>query len=253
MKQQDWISRRFAAPRQRRLYCLPYAGGSTAVFSSWPARLGPDIEVCPVLLPGREARIGEPTPARMADLVPPLAEGLAAHLAAAPATPYALFGHSMGALIAFEVSRRLAALGLPAPERLFLSAAGPVRGPERVDKHRLDDRDLLQTLRRMNGTPAEFFDDPDLVALLLPMIRADFTLAETFSVPDGVVQPVPITAFAGAQDGSISPAEVDRWRRHTTGGFDLHVLPGDHFYIHAPAPVLEVIARHVSSAHPTRT
>ncbi|MEX5637719.1 thioesterase II family protein [Parafrankia sp. FMc2] len=239
-----WFSTRFRNPSARvHLYCFPYAGGGSSVFSKWPDGLGPEVEVRPVLLPGRESRISEPAYASMDELLPRLLNGLAPQLE----TPFVLFGHSMGALVAFELACGLLRAGLPAPSRLFLSAAGPRRGPHLTDKSRLRDPELLESLRRMNGTPPEFFDDPDLVELLLPIIRADFTLAETFQVATDVVLPVPITGLAGSVDPEARPADVGTWRAHTTRDFRLEVLPGDHFFIHDQRRVLDVLARDLGS------
>ncbi|MES5816913.1 alpha/beta fold hydrolase [Streptomyces sp. RG80] len=225
---QQWtVQRSGDRPAAVRLFLLPYAGGSSSAFSSWPELLDPGIEACPVVLPGRERRIAEPPVPRMSQLVPPLIEGLVPHLR----PPFAFFGHSMGALIAFETTRRLLLHGLPAPEHLFLSAACPTRSRHRNDRHRLGDEELVTELRELSGTPPEFFDAPELVALLLPTIRADFELAETYEVPEGTRLPVPITVFAGERDPSFPPSEAKAWQRHTTGSFAHHVLPGDHFFL----------------------
>jgi surfactin synthase thioesterase subunit len=223
-----------------QLFLLPYAGGSSRAFSSWPELLDPGIEACPVVLPGRERRIAEPAVPRMSELVPSLAEGLIPHLR----PPFAFFGHSMGALIAFELVRKLLLHGLPAPAHLFLSAAGPTRARHRSDRHRLSDEELVTELRELSGTPPEFFDAPELISLLLPTIRADFELAETYEVPEGTRLPVPITAFTGEQDPSFPPSEAEAWQRHTTGSFALHVLPGDHFFLNDQAgPMAKVIGQ----------
>ncbi|XVQ85639.1 thioesterase II family protein [Microbispora siamensis] len=245
-----WFFQRNGNPAARlRLYCLPYAGGGSSAYASWQALLGREIEVCPIVLPGREGRMLESPISSMDALVPSLAEGLAPHLT----RPYALFGHSMGALIAFELARRLVAYRLPAPAMLLLSGAGPVRDPRRENTHHLGDAELLDSLRRMNGTPPEFFGNPELVELLLPTIRADLQLAETFSVPDAVRIPVPITAFAGSADPYAGPAIVGGWRRHAAAGFALHELPGDHFFVRNAETLVPLIAGELAGAHSART
>jgi len=236
---QRWISQRYQSESATsRLYCVPYAGGSSAIFSSWSAILGPSVEICPLVLPGREERFSEPAATVMVDLVSQLTHALGEE----PGLPFAVFGHSMGGLIAFELARQLQQLAVPMPTQVFLSACAPVRAPERLRRHQLSDPDLVEELRRMNGTPAEFFEEPDLVELLLPTIRADFELAETYAAPAGSRIGVPITAFAGEGDASVKPAEVAGWQAHTTKDFTMHRLTGDHFFIHEAAPVLSVIA-----------
>jgi len=235
-----WISRRHHNPAAAlRLFCLPYGGGGTQIFAEWPALLGPELEIVPVLLPGREERIGEPAATRMDELIPALADGLAEQL---PDRPFALLGHSMGGLIAFQLACQLALVGLPAPVHLFLSGCGPVADPDRRQQHKLTDAELIDSLKRTNGTPSEFFESQDLVDLLLPTIRADFALAETFSVRADDSLPVPITAFAGRRDLSAGPDEVRSWRRHTTAEFSLHTMPGGHFFIHDCPRMLGLIA-----------
>lgn len=234
-----WISRRYRSESATsRLYCVPYAGGSSVIFSSWSALLGPAVEICPLVLPGREERFSEPAATVMAELVAELADALTEE----PDLPFAIFGHSMGGLVAFELARQLEQLAAPMPTQLFLSACAPVRAPERTRRHGLSDPDLIEELRLMNGTPAEFFDEPDLMELLLPTIRADFQLAEAYTAPAGSRIGVPITAFAGEDDASVKPAEVAGWQAHTTKDFTLHRLSGDHFFIHDVAPVLAVVA-----------
>ena len=232
-----WTLLRNPKPHARtRLFCLPYAGGSTHAFANWEAHAGPDLEICPVLLPGREERLGEHTPSSMDALVPALAEGLEPFLD----RRYAILGHSMGGMIAFALALHLA--GRSSPAHLFLSACCPDHDPERPYRHTLSDPDLVELLRAMNGTPREFFEHADLVSLLLPMVRADFTLSETFQVPDTARVPIPVTAFAGADDPDAPTERVEAWHRHTDT-FSLHVLPGDHFFVHQATPMLEVITQ----------
>jgi medium-chain acyl-[acyl-carrier-protein] hydrolase len=223
-----------------RLLCLPYAGGGTRAFASWVAAAGPDLEICPVLLPGREERLGEPAASSMNALLPALAQGLEPFLD----RRYAILGHSMGAMIAFALARHLA--GRKAPVHLFLSACGPRRDPERPYWHTLSDSDLIVLLKTMNGTPQEFFNHPELVSLLLPMVRADFTLSETFEVPERERLAIPITAFAGTDDPDAPPSLVRPWRDHTTEDFSFHLMPGDHFFLHRAEPMLAAITKSLS-------
>ncbi|MEV0230697.1 alpha/beta fold hydrolase [Nonomuraea sp. NPDC050786] len=233
-----WISWRHRNPAASvRLYCLPYAGGGTRIFDGWPALLGEGVEVCPILLPGREDRITEQPVSRLSDLVPALLEGLAPTMT----KPYAIYGHSMGGLVAFELARRLCAEGARMPAHLYVSGCGPKPIPPARRAGELSDEQFIEKLRGMNGTPPEFFEDRDLVDLLLPAIRADFRLSEDSSVREGVRLPVPLTAFAGEHDPSAPPAEVERWREHAVAGFAFHVHPGDHFFIHDCPPMVGAI------------
>jgi medium-chain acyl-[acyl-carrier-protein] hydrolase len=231
-----WFSRRYLnSSASLRVYCFPCAGGGTAMFDSWPEAVSPWAEICPVLLPGREERIMEPPPTHMAELIPALADGIQDELAE---RPFAFFGHSMGGYIAFELARELGARGHSAPVHVFLAGCGPEQALGDPRKHVLPDGDFIDMLKTMKGTPREFFDDPDLVDLLLPTIRADFQLAETYVAPPDARLPVPLTAFAGAGDDQVTPGEVALWERHTAATFSLRVVPGDHFAFQASPAVL---------------
>lgn len=233
-----WVSWRHKDDAARmRLFCLPYAGGGTRIFDGWT--LGADVEVCPVVLPGREDRIAEEPVSRIERLVPMLAEGLAPSMT----KPFALYGHSMGGLVAFELARRLCELGGPRPVALFVSGCGPARLPEARRIHGLPRAEFIEELRRMNGTPPEFFEDPDLVDLLLPVIRGDFELSETAEVGREETLAIPLTAFAGEQDDHALEPEVRQWRQHTTAAFAFHSYPGDHFFMHDCPEMLDTIAR----------
>jgi medium-chain acyl-[acyl-carrier-protein] hydrolase len=224
-----------------RLFCLPYAGGGASVYREWAGALGDSVEVCPVQLPGREARFGEPAFTRIGPLVEALADALGPHLD----RPFALFGHSLGALVAFELARRLRRSGRPGPSHLFVSGcrAPQVRRAERL-VHTLPDAAFRQELRRLGGTPAELLANDELMDLVLPTLRADFALCETYEYADGFPLPCPVTALGGRDDGAIGRDDLEAWRVHTTARFAAHVLPGDHFFVRsARARVLAEIRR----------
>ncbi|WP_052032532.1 thioesterase II family protein [Streptomyces viridochromogenes] len=255
MTQQQSRSRARTAPRWTvarparpdaavRLFCFPYAGGGSSIFRSWHTHLDDGIEVCPVLLPGREERYSEPAFTRADALVAALAE----HLAPVFDKPFAFFGHSMGGQIAFALARHLAAVGAPTPSRLFL--AGCVPQHSRVLRHELPDEQLVAEIREMNGAPPEVLANEEVLQLLLPMIRADFALAED-SVPPAEAQvTTPVTAFAGADDPEAGHDEVRLWARHTTGSFESFELKGDHFFLHQPAALLDLVARRLTTPVP---
>ena len=210
-----------------RLFCLPYAGAGAGAYARWPAAFGPDVEVRAVQLPGRESRIGEPP-----GINP---DALASVLASSAAGPYAVFGHSMGGRLAFEVVRRLAAAGVPLPLRLYLSGcrapdqiqAGPLDGLSRVG-----DGELVARLRAGGGLPAEVAGQPELLALLLPALRADFAWLDGYIYTPSEPLPIPIVCFAGTRDRAVPADQMRGWQRHTSAGFALHVLPGGHFFPH---------------------
>jgi len=225
-----WLGRqrRTQAPRLR-LFCFPYAGGNSQIFRTYPPSLPGDVEVCAVKLPGREKRFGEPP----LESVEAIVDGLASVLGGELDLPFAIFGHSLGALAGFELARRLAATSGRSPEHLWVSGH---RAPHLPDPnpliHDCPDDEIVAELRRLNGTPQEVFDSPELLALLLPLLRADFTAAETYVYRQAAPLECPITALGGARDELVSPEELEPWREYSSAQFRLEMFPGDHFFIH---------------------
>jgi len=219
----------------RRLLCFPYAGGGGAVFRGWARSLPETIDVAGVVLPGRERRLDEEPWKRVPGLVAALVEDIGPALA----PPYFLFGHSLGAIVAFEFARALIAEGLPGPERLLVSGcrAPHVPNPNPI-LHRLGDPQLISALEDLGGTPSEVAAHSELMALMLPVLRADFELYEAYTWPGGEPVPFGITAFHGARDALVARELVERWGEVTCGGFRLRVLPGDHFFLHTSEPQL---------------
>lgn len=207
------------------------------MYLPWRTQLGECVEVCAVQLPGRGNRFLEPSLENMEELVVAITDALVEQ----PPGPFSFFGHSMGALLAFEVCRRLESLRLPLPERLIVSGCDspqhllPPKGLSRMPHAQ-----LIDELHNYNGTPLEVLRDSDLMALLLPAIRADFSLIENYQYQPGSPLTVPIIAFAGRQDeGRIS--NVEKWQRETTATFQLHWFDGDHFFVQSDSK--NVIAR----------
>lgn len=226
-----WIAYHRPRPAPRvRLFCFPYAGGGASIYRGWSAALHPDIEVWPVQLPGREGRIREPAFSRADELVAALLGGLAEPLARGP---FAFFGHSMGALIAFELARALRLAGTAGPLHLFVSARRSPDLPARDDDiHDLPEPEFRARLRELNGTPEAVLEHPELMDLLGPLLRADFTLSETHDFVPGPPLACPITAFGGRDDADVTADDLSAWRRQTTAAYRLTMLAGDHFFLH---------------------
>jgi len=226
-----------------RLYCLPHAGASASVYLRWQRALPDWISVHPVELPGRGRRLGEAPVTHFAELVAQLAHGLEAELA----RPYALFGHSMGAVLAFELARSASAQGKP-PLALFVSGTTPgFRGRSIVELEPRDDARLLSELRRLGGTRPEVFEHPELRELALDVFRADVALCRSYRRSEGSLLGCPVHAFGGAIDHP-GPEALHEWQAHASRPITLDVFPGGHFFVQsAEAQVLAQLTRHLRS------
>ena len=224
-----WITRPRPSPRARlRLLCLPHAGGGASAFRGWADALPAEVEVCPVQLPGREDRLAEPPFDRLAPLVQALADAVEPLLS----LPFAVFGHSNGALVGFELARALRARGRPQPVHLFASGRrAPDLPPDRPPIHSLPEADFLAELEELGGLPRELLEHRELLELLLPMLRADVAVHETYRFQEQPPLACPITAYAGVADPKVSRPQVEAWARHTAGRFTLRTFPGGHFYL----------------------
>lgn len=236
-----WFHRPRPVERPRvRLWCLPYAGGAATAFHTWPGDLPDDIEVVAIALPGRSFRLREPPYRRMTDLVTALLKEMTPHLRA----PYVIFGHSMGAAIGYELCQRLAASGEALPATLLVSGRRAPHVPPRGEPlYRLPDQQFMANLRDFYGTPDEVLRNRELQELVLPALRADLELLETWTSPEYAPLPAPIAAFAGEHDVGVDIADVEAWRQHTSSSFVLHTIPGDHMFLHgAQAGLLSLVA-----------
>ena len=224
-----WIMRPRPNPRAAlRLFCLPHAGGGASTFRGWADQLPADVEVCPVQLPGRENRIAEAP----YDRVGPLVEALAGALAGWSEIPFAVFGHSNGALIGFELARHLRRTGAPGPVHLFASGRrAPDVAQRGRDIHALPEADLLEDLRELGGLPAAILENAEIRALILPLLRADMALTENYQFAEEAPLDIPITGYGGLADPKVSREELEAWGRHTAAGFRARFFPGDHFYL----------------------
>lgn len=212
-----------------RLFCFPYAGGGASAYHSWIGDLAPAVEVCPVQLPGREGRTRESLETSLAGLLARLTPALGPWLE----PPYALFGHSMGGLVAFALAREIGRAGYPAPAKLVVSGAGAPHTPStNPPLSGLPDEQFLERIRALDGTQSEVFENPELIELLLPVLRADLTLCETAAILRDPPIGCPIAAYGGASDEAVPRHRLEAWAELTSGAFRLRLFPGDHFFLH---------------------
>ena len=222
-------------PGTPQLFCFAHAGGGPSFFRPWRTALAPGIAVCPVALPGREARLDEQPFRRITELVEPLGAALLPHLDAD--RPYALFGHSMGAVAAYEVARWLTSHARTGPACLLVSGRrAPSAAPIRQRISELPDGQFLAAVRQLNGIPPEVLREPELLSMLLPALRADFELAETYQPLPGGGLGCPVAAYLGTSDPEVTPAGVLDWQQVTTAEFSVRVFRGDHFYLKGDRP-----------------
>lgn len=212
-----------------RLVCVPYAGGGAAVFHSWAAHLPATVEPWAVRMPGRDARLAEASRTDLCATAGELADALAPSLSG----PYAFFGHSLGAFLAFETVRALRARGVPEPVLLAVSARNaPQQLTYTGTVHRLPDEEYLDVLdRRYGAIPPLIREDAQMRAMYLPILRADTTMLETYRYLPGPALSCPVVAYGGTQDPETSAESLAGWRKMTRGGCTEVLLPGDHFFL----------------------
>ncbi|WP_175408013.1 thioesterase II family protein [Streptomyces sp. TRM64462] len=224
--------RRFdeALPDAPRLICFPHAGGSASVYAPLARLLSGPLEVLAVQYPGRQDRRTEAPATSVTDLAARIAERLEAG-GVTGERPYAFFGHSMGALVAYESARALQSRSAPAPARLFLSGrSAPGPRPDRHDRLH-DDAAILAAVRALGGTDASVLDDPELVDMVMPALRADYGALASYAWRPGPALNAPLTALVGDSDPVVPVASVSGWARHTTGDDEVLVFAGGHFYL----------------------
>ncbi|MGD8212189.1 MAG: thioesterase II family protein [Desulfobacterales bacterium] len=245
MKNDVWIKRSRQDPQTRfRLFCFPYAGGGASFFRTWRERLGPDIEVCAVQLPGREERLTETPFVKLSSLIDVLTEVLYPYLD----LPFAFFGHSLGSLISFELTRRLRRQKAPGPMQLFVSGH---RAPQIPDPdppiHHLPDAEFIEELGRFNGTPKAVLENPELMEVFMPLLRSDIGLDETYVYDHEAPLDCPISAFGGLEDKEVSREELAGWHDQTRSRFNIQMFPGDHFFLNGKKSddVLEIISKDI--------
>lgn len=234
----------YRRPRRKallRLFCFPYAGGGASLFRTWLDFLPAEIAVVPVQLPGRENRLFENPVTQFSTLVALLAEALSPCLD----LPYACFGHSMGALLSFELVRFLRRKGYPLPVHLFVSARSAPQLPDLDPSvHTLPDGAFVEEIRRLQGTPEAILQNTELLQILLPLLKADFALCKNYIYQEEAPLACPVTAFGGVQDGEISRMDLQAWSKQTSGPFRLRFFAGDHFFLQTErVALLEALGR----------
>lgn len=218
-----------------RLFCFPYAGGTAAVFRNWPQYLPSEIELCAVQYAGRGSRLAEPLGGDVLEVMNGVYQDLQPFLK----KPFAFFGHSMGALVSYEFARRLQQEQQPEPFQLFVSGccAPHVRSFDELT-YNLPEPEFIAELRRLQGTPEEVLDNAELMQLMMPIIRADFKVSQTYEYVPGPPLECSIRAFGGLKDEMVPREKVEAWSEHTRGSFRAQMLPGDHFFLNTSQSLL---------------
>ena len=218
-----------------RLFCLPFAGGGASTYRLWPSQLPGVVEVCPVQLPGREERYREPAFTSLIGLSRAVAREMTPFLD----RPFALFGHSMGALLAFEIARALRHSRAASPAALLLAAyPEPDASSARAPIHHLPDAAFIAEMRRLQGTSEAVLDNQELMAFVLPILRADFRACDTYRYTPEPPIDCPIVAYGGRDDQEVSLRDLDQWRVHTTASFERRLFDGNHFFIQSQRELL---------------
>lgn len=222
---------------KRRLFCFPHAGGGAAAFYRWSRYLPDDVALVPMRLPGREDRMAEPAYTDLAKLADDAAEAVAS-LASLPSI---FVGHSLGGYVALEVARRLLDTSQFAPTKLVVAACGAPRGgPAKSPIGHLPDDQFIEAVSdRYDGIPDAVRNHPELMAMVLPALRADIQMIETYDYQPSEPLPIDILAIGGTNDVGVSPHRLNEWRGVTSAQFQMRLFPGGHFFLH-PAPRREV-------------
>lgn len=216
-----------------RLFCFPYAGGASEVYRSWQRWFPEQVDLCLVHLPGRGKRLRENAFTDTLALVKAIADRMPPEID----VPYALYGHSMGATLAFELARELFRRGCASPRHLFVSGR---RAPQRKRTERstfnLPHDEFIAELRRLNGTPREVLENPELLELFMGLLRADFEMVETYQYHPGEPLSCPITVYGGVDDKEVPAQGCDEWKEQTSASCKVRIVSGDHFFIRNPVP-----------------
>jgi len=242
-----WIE--YSAPNPgaaTRLFCFPYAGGSASIYRPWNGAPLEQVEVCPIQTPGRENRIADKPFTHLRTLAKAVADVIPLD------KPFALFGHSVGALLCFEVARELRRRRAAVPFHLFVSGcSAPNLCPNRPPRFNLTREQLLAEIRKLGGTPEEVLEDSELLDLVLPAIRADFSLFDTYDYRDERPFDFAVTALTGDADPEVDSLETLQWHIQTDNKFQHYQFPGNHFFLHeSSGDVRALIAKEVDATAP---
>jgi medium-chain acyl-[acyl-carrier-protein] hydrolase len=242
----QWLSTpNRTAQAQLQLFCFPFAGGGTAAYFPWSKLLPPEVALCSIRLPARESRMREKPYTQMAPLVQDLANVLAPYLD----RPFAFFGHSLGALIAFEMARYLRREKMAQPLHLFASGHRAPQLPDPDSPLYLlpDDEFVREMSRRYNGVPKEILQSSELLNLFLPVMRADATVLDTYVYSDEPPLAFPISAYSGDRDHSVRQNEMEGWHLQTQGPFQFTMFAGDHFFVRSnQAQVVQTLSKELA-------
>lgn len=241
-----WLVNTKPKPEARvRLFCFPYAGGSTAIFHKWQQELPAWVDVFAVQLPGHGSRLGEAPVTNLFKLVEMIEPALLPYFN----KPFAFFGHSMGAMISFELARILRHKHGLEPLHLFVSGRSAPQLPVEKATYDLPEAEFAEELRRLNGTPPHVLEHTELMTLMAPVLRTDFELVQTYSYTPQPPLDCPITAFGGWEDTDVTRASLEAWREQTTSDFSVRMLLGDHFFLHSARPYILHVLKKELHAH----
>ncbi len=228
---------------QVRLFCFPYGGSGPWVFRPWQDYFGDKAELTGILYPGRESRINEPLQTKIQTIAEMLLPAILPRLD----MPFVFFGHSMGALVSFELTRLLDAGGGPMPQRLIVSGAGAPHIPEPHPIHHLPDQEFMDAVINLNGMPEEVLSSRELLEYALPIIRADFTACGDYRCADqGGRVTCPMVVYGGSLDPRVAVSQVEEWQQHADSEYSVEWFEGDHFFIDSHQDqVLASVAGHL--------
>ncbi len=244
-----WL--RYAQPAtaqtQIRIFCFHFAGGSASAFRTWVNAFPTSIQVYPIQLPGRENRIKELPFTQLSDVVQEAEQALRPFLM----PPYAFFGHSMGTLISFELARFLRRAGKPLPIHIFVAAHRAPHLPDPLPPaFQLPSAAFIERLRSLGGTPEAVLENAELLTMLLPILRADFEVCDTYRFQDEKMLTCPISAFGGLYDRQVRYSDLEAWRLHTSSSFQLRLYPGNHFFLpHNQKQVVQALINDLSMTY----
>ena len=245
-KNDPWIPQFKLNPQARiRLFCFPYAGGTTYTFRSWLNFLPQTIELCAIELPGRYRRLHESPYKDINLLLSALSIALVPYLD----RPFAFFGHSMGGIVSFELTRLIKKNLNLSPVHLFISGHRAAQIPDRDPPiHNLDNTKFKQEIIKLGGTPQEVIEHEEMMELLMPTLRADFQAIENYQYQPEPPLDIPITVFGGKSDPRASQADLEAWQEHTSADFSLYMFDGGHFFIEEHREIiLDHLVRQISN------